>query len=198
MIITVASYKGGVGKTTTAVHLAAFLSRSAPTLLVDGDENRSATAWASKGLLPFTVAGERQAVKLRPSFEHLVIDTQARPALEDLKDLALGCDLLIIPTTPDMLALHALDQTLAALKAMGAEVKFRVLLTIVPPKPNRDAEDARAELKQQSIPVFKRAISQFVAYKKAALAGTTVRDLRADRMAAVAWSQYEEVGEELK
>ena len=42
MIITVASFKGGVGKTTTAVHLAAFLNESSPALLIDGDPNRSA------------------------------------------------------------------------------------------------------------------------------------------------------------
>ena len=43
MIITVTSYKGGVGKTTTAIHLAAYLQTLAPTLLVDGDHGRIET-----------------------------------------------------------------------------------------------------------------------------------------------------------
>ena len=38
-----------------------------------------------------------------------MIDTEARPEEEDLKALADGGDLLIIPTTPDALALDALD-----------------------------------------------------------------------------------------
>ena len=42
MIVTVASYKGGVGKTTTALHLAAYLNTLAPTLLLDGDPTKNA------------------------------------------------------------------------------------------------------------------------------------------------------------
>jgi chromosome partitioning protein len=49
MIITVASYKGGVGKTTTAIHLAAYFQRLAPTLLIDGDIIRASTKWSHRG-----------------------------------------------------------------------------------------------------------------------------------------------------
>jgi chromosome partitioning protein len=44
MTITVASYTGGVDKRTTAVHLAVYLQTLAPTLLLDGDDNRNTTA----------------------------------------------------------------------------------------------------------------------------------------------------------
>ena len=85
MIITIASFKGGVGKTTTAVHLAAYLQKKAPSLLVDGDANRSATVWGKRGGLPFKVVDERQAARYAREYEHIVIDTEARPEEEDLK-----------------------------------------------------------------------------------------------------------------
>jgi chromosome partitioning protein len=99
MIITCASFKGGVGKTTTAVHLAAYFQHKAPTLLIDGDPNRSATGWTKRGELPFKVVDERAGARYSREFEHIVIDTQARPEEDDLKSLADGCDLLVIPTT---------------------------------------------------------------------------------------------------
>jgi chromosome partitioning protein len=64
MMITVASYKGGVGKTTMALPVAAFCQRLAPTLLVDGDAIRTSITWSQRGDgcsgLPFKVLDEKQ------------------------------------------------------------------------------------------------------------------------------------------
>jgi chromosome partitioning protein len=48
MRIAVVNLEGGVGKTTTAVHLAAALADQGRTLLVDADEHRSALSWAER------------------------------------------------------------------------------------------------------------------------------------------------------
>jgi cellulose biosynthesis protein BcsQ len=47
MIFACVNTKGGVGKTTTAVHLAVMLSRQGKTLLIDGDTQASAASWAA-------------------------------------------------------------------------------------------------------------------------------------------------------
>jgi chromosome partitioning protein len=195
VIATVASYKGGVGKSTTAVHLAAFLHALGPTILVDGDPNRSVTSWAGRGSLPFRVVDERQAPRHVRDAEHVVIDTKARPDREDLEALADGCDLLIIPTTPDALALDALMATVDALQAIKAE-RFRVLLSIVPPKPSRDGDDARTMIAGAGLPMFAGSVRRAVAFQKAALAGRVVSEVK-DPRASEAWADYEAVGREL-
>jgi chromosome partitioning protein len=90
VIITVASYKGGVGKTTTAIHLATYLQTLAPTLLLDGDETRNAAAWRDNGKtntadendpgkLLFKIADLNSAAMLSAKYTHVVIDTGQRP-----------------------------------------------------------------------------------------------------------------------
>lgn len=197
MIITVASFKGGVGKTTTAIQLAAFLHGHGPTVLVDGDANRSAIGWARRGALPFKIVDERQAARVvrddQPA--HIVIDTPARPSAEDLAELAAGCDLLVVPTTPDALALDALLATVEGLRSVGAE-RFRVLLAIVPPRPSRDGDDARAMIAEVGLPLFTGTVRRAVAFQKAALAGCVVAEAK-DPRALDAWADYVAVGEEL-
>jgi chromosome partitioning protein len=195
MICTVTSFKGGVGKTTAAVHLAAFLQNLAPTLLVDGDPNRSASRWASKNLLPFRVVDERQGFRYARDFANIVIDTQARPELRDLQELAEGCDLLVIPTTPDLLGLHALLQTVEALESIQA-ASYKVLLSIVPPLPDRDGEEARTLLQERNLPHFGAYIRRLAAFKKAVLGGVTVGQVK-DPRAKIGWGDFVSVGEEI-
>jgi len=130
-----------------------------------------------------------------PHFEHIVFDTEARPEYEDLKALADGCHLLILPTTPDVLSLEALMLTVKALKK-AQTAKFKVLLTIVPPRPERDGQEARQYLHDEGLPVFNAEIRRFAAYKKAALAGIPVYQIKAGN-AKEAWDDYRNVGEEI-
>lgn len=194
MIATVASFKGGVGKTTTAIHLASFMNTLQPTLLVDGDQNRSAMTWAAPGRLPFKVVTDIQMAKHIRDYEHIIIDTQARPTKEDLKELADSCDLLILPSTPKALDLDALLKTVDTLKEM--ECNFKVLLTIVPPVPSRSGQEAKELLASEKVPFFDTEIKRLVAFERAPLEGVVVKDYN-DPRALIAWSGYQRLGEEI-
>jgi chromosome partitioning protein len=195
MIITVASFKGGVGKTTTAIHLAAYLQQKAPCLLIDGDANRSATLWAKRGQLPFKIVDERKAPKYARDFEHIVIDTYAHPNKEDLESIVEGCDLLVLPTTPESMSLDALVLTVTALQELKA-TNYKVLLTMVPPKPSTDGEDAMQLLRKSNYPIFNTGISRLVAFQRASMAGIPVYSVK-DNRATRAWDEYFSVGKEI-
>ena len=195
MIVTLASFKGGVGKTTSAVHLGCYLSGLGSCLVVDGDPNRSATSWGKRGSLPFKTVDLMAAPKYARQFDHTVIDTAARPSKDDLEALVDGCDLLILPTSPDALSMEALLQTVSLLKRLGSD-RYRILLTLVPPAPRQTGQQAMEALLDQGLPIFTQSIRRYAAYEKAALMACPVYET-GDRNGKIAWRDYQTVGKEL-
>lgn len=196
MVIVVASYKGGTSKTTTAVHLAAFLQTLAPTLLIDGDPNRSATKWARRRGFAFAIADEGEGAYHARIYRHVVIDTEARPGSADFETLARGCDLLVIPTVPATLDTDALVLTITAARKLAPD-KFRVLLTKVPPHPETDGAQLRATLRDEGVPAFVAEIPRTKAFERAASAGIPVFEVQGDPRAKRAWDAYVSVGKEI-
>jgi chromosome partitioning protein len=127
------------------------------------------------------------------NYEHVVIDTAARPNREDLEALADGCNLLILPTTPEALAMDALLQTVDALEALGSS-RYRILLTIIPPAPRQTGQQAREAL--NGLPLFQQGIRRFAAYEKAALEGKPVYEVK-DEKHLIAWREYQDIGKEV-
>lgn len=198
MFVTVASYKGGVGKTTTAIHLAAYLQQQAPTLLIDGDPNRSSLIWAKNGKLPFAVVDKEEGTFHAGSgnYAHVVIDTEARAGQADFEALARGCNLLVIPSgIPSTLEINALVLTIGAARQLAPD-KYRVLLTMVPPSDEKETDELRHILLDRGISHFRAEIPDLKAFRKATKEGVPVsgvRDPRAER----AWSAYASVGGEI-
>lgn len=140
MRLAVTNLKGGTGKTTTAVHLAAGLGRRARTLLIDADPQGSASEWAALigDESPFeyvTDAGpdlHRRLLDISRGFDHVVIDTP--PGHESVVTSAILCATdILIPLAPSLMDINRLRPTIeliAALERLNAPT-IRVLLTRV-------------------------------------------------------------------
>ena len=195
MKIAVLAHKGGGGKTTTAVHLAAYFQALAPTVLFDADE--TATEYAARGPgFPFRVAPDTEARKLLPHYAHVVIDPAQAPSMEDLRAVYPLCDVAVIPSPPKPMDIQKLARTIAALRKIGPH-KFAVLITQVPPDAANDPSELRRLLAAIKAPVMQTEIPDLKAFIKASASGEVVNQVK-DRNAARAWDAYAKAGKELE
>lgn len=133
-IIALASLKGGVGKTTLAMHLAAAIAQEQDQVVVlDADEEVSALRWqqhaqAENLSLPFQVMPAerntlmRQARNLAKEGHTVVIDTPPNNR-EVLKSAATVADVVLVPVLPTGLDVDRLATTLELLSDLEAALE---------------------------------------------------------------------------
>ena len=126
-IITIASQKGGSGKTTLATCLAEALTLAGErVLLADADPQRSALTWAGLDDRAPAALGADVAT-LRPdrlrdlsmSFRWVIIDSPPRIDATTIAALSVA-DLVLVPTRPTPLDMMALPAIVRAIEQAGS------------------------------------------------------------------------------
>lgn len=198
LVIALASLKGGVGKTTSAVHIAAHLAHAGEkVLLADGDRIRTATAWGRGGHLPFTVGG-MTSLSQAAKYSAIVIDSRGGLEDADLVELAESCAALILPSTPDLGGMDGMAQTVEVLRGAGIPAtRYAALLTMVRPGNDRKLSEARAALADAQIPALQQTVRLSEAFRDANNGGVLVRDVRGNSLAKGLWAEYERVTQEI-
>lgn len=123
MIVALANGKGGVGKSTLAVHLATWWKeRGGDVGLVDADVQGASSLWlreASPAVSVFRLqtADEilEQVPALKKKFDHLAIDGPAGLS-EVTRAILLVADLALLPCGPSVLDLRAANTAIRLLK----------------------------------------------------------------------------------
>jgi len=201
LFITVCGQKGGVAKTCTSIHLASvWHSEGKKVCIVDADKNRSALAYASRGNLPFPVFPVSSAAKASRSSEIVITDGQASSDQEELKHLAYGSDLVILPTTAKARSVE-LTVELANLLS-NLKVNHAVVIVKVDFRQQKAAQQAKAALENFGLNVFDKFIPLLSAFDKAEASGNAefeaVDDLgRSDPRRMTGWSAYSSIASQI-
>jgi chromosome partitioning protein len=163
--IAVVNLKGGVGKTTTAVYLAAALASRGRTLLVDADPQRSALGWQERVPdWPVSTIGmpaknlHVSLPRVAEGYEHVVIDTPPGD-LAIAKSAILAAELVVIPVPPALIDLDRLLPTIELLAEIEGthQVEVRVLMTRTRMR-TRSREAAREVLAEMALPILEAEV----------------------------------------
>jgi len=194
MIISIQNQKGGVGKTTLAIHISHALSlKGTKVLLVDADPQGSARDWAAarSDKTPFSVIGldrptvHRDLPALAKDFDHVVID--GPPRVSDLaRSAIIAADIVVVPIQPSPYDVWAADEVIKLIQEASVfkenlKSVFAINRKITNTAIGRDVAEA---LGSYDIPVLKSSVSQRVAFAESAASGQTV--LETDRNGSAA------------
>ena len=146
MIITIGSHKGGTGKSTLAVNLAAIYQRAGHRVIViEADPSVSTSStWAARreehdDLAPVTVLRKTDRLNvtlegLEQAYDLVLVDTAGKDSVE-LRTAALVSDVLVIPTNADNPDLDSTSEFLARMdeaRIINPTLKMLVVITRAP------------------------------------------------------------------
>lgn len=184
MILTFASSKGGVGKSTTCAAIAAALAlEGARVLLIDLDQNRTLDRWARRAPIDKLTVVPTDPQKFGSFFrdseasgdyDHICIDLPGTREVTLFKALARS-DLVIIPaqaSEPDLReALVVVSDIRDVGDTTGRSIPYRLLLTKIFPLRTRVTDYAYQELERKGLPLFRTALVERSAYREMFLNG---------------------------
>jgi chromosome partitioning protein len=181
-VLTVATTKGGAGKTTLA---RLILSRAAQAGLkaagVDADFNRTLSDWATTfAKHPITVKHELDETRIVPLVGELhdihdvvVIDTAG--AASQATIFAIGCaDLVLVPVAPSSAdvveAIKTVNLIRSASQMIRREIPRRVVFMAAQPG-TKIAEHIEKEVAKAGLPVLAARLDRLVAFQEMSFTG---------------------------
>lgn len=181
-VIAIVNGKGGVGKTTTSVSLAALMGEHYKTLLIDTDPQGSASWWTERGDVPFEVTHESSPAQLKKmtqiqGYQACIVDTQPAIASEALTSVLSCSTFIVMPCPPATLDLQALTETIST-SVIPAKVPYRILLTKVDTRQINNAFDAQASLIDRGFQVFISMIRAYAAHEQASFKGVPINQYK--------------------
>jgi chromosome partitioning protein len=191
--LAIMSQKGGSGKTTLAVHLAAYaVGKKVKTALIDLDPQASAYKWNERRTEDDPKSPKLDAVKgtvaqlagfLKLAEDNglaLVIIDTAPHSNSAAAIVAQRADFVLMPCRPALFDLDAIASTVEIVTS--AETSAAVVLNAAPR--GKLADEARAALEGQGITILQSAIHQRAAYSHAVIDGRAVHEYEPEGKAA--------------
>lgn len=186
-VLAILNQKGGVGKTTLAVHIATVLAQrsdGSPVLLIDADPQASALDWSARraGSSPFSVIGfprpflHREIKSLTRGYGWAVID--GAPRVGELARSAIaGSDVVLVPVQPspwDVWATKEIADILGECRPLKPELSTYFVINRLFPRTTLGGEIVEAlRSLDAGIPLLQTMIRNRTEYAKAARSGLT-------------------------
>ena len=206
LVHVIANQKGGVGKTTVTVNLAAVVADTmgstptdTPVLGVSTDPQASMLEWATRvgDALPFDFEqchddpGLLSKLRGIRKYKHIFVDTPG--TLENqaiLEEVLRQADDVIVPIEPEPLAFSPAARTIQSV-IIPSGVPWRVLINNWDPRDGEmDLSQTRQYLAAKHYPMFNTVIRHYKLHTRASAEGVTVVQYAKNRVALEARQDF--------